>query len=655
MFLIAGARHWGYGDEGLVWLHEQGDICFRKAEALGIVMDHLAKLARMAGQGLPLPRKFGDDIEPHRLGLARTARQRFKGPGPNGIAVEARGRSAQAVVGQIEGRLVVAMGIVRPCNEHALRAGFRKTRAQPLDQPIGRRALDGQAGVFLWPEPKVGGGNSEERRGRHGFGPAQGGQPFPRVTAGVRVRARTVCQNIDEDGDTRPRGLLNQPAAPDRLVVGMRREDEQRPVSHQSIEVDRWRSPPSCVRVRRGRQGKILYDFFNEEGTAKPSAGCMRVTHAAPENIDALKCGHKLIEAASAVADLASSNAAMLDRDGAFPDAEVRELHRRGLLHAPFPSTMDGDDLGSSPSDPVLLANILSRIGQGSLPLGRLYEGHINAIKLVRLYGSRENLALLKAEADAGRLSGVWMAEDQHSLVLIDEVGGRRLRGRKLLASGAGHVRRPLVAAKTEAGSVLMLPCVIGADRVDQSGWTPTGMKASATGTVDFTGIPIDADEVVGRPGDYLRSPYFRGGAWRVMAVQLGGVFALLESYREQVVGAGRDGDGMQRARFAEAVAAAETARLWIGEASKLAENPATNPAKVDVYVDLMRGTFQRAALLVLDHAQRSLGLKAFMRPNPVDQVARDLATYLRQPALDASLDAAGAFCFHQPLTTEMA
>ena len=356
-----------------------------------------------------------------------------------------------------------------------------------------------------------------------------------------------------------------------------------------------------------------------------------------------------IVQNASVVADAASANTA-LDRDGAFPEAEIGLLRELGLLHAPFPPSMGGCDLGSPPGDPLLLLDVLATIGEGSLPLGRLYEGHVNAVKLVRLYGSPANLALLKAEADAGRMTGVWMAEAGAPLTLERSGEGKRLAGRKVLASGACHIRRPLIAAATADGSLLIIPFVEdAARRVETGSWTATGMKATATGSVDFTGLPVGPEETVGQPGDYLRSPYFRGGAWRVMAVQLGGLRGLLECYRRQIVEAKRDGDRLQRMRFGEAVAAAETARLWVREACGRAEDPQGDPGAIDIYVDLMRGTFERAALAVVELAQKSLGLKAFMAPNEAERIIRDLTTYLRQPALDASQEAAAAYYFHHP------
>ena len=251
----------------------------------------------------------------------------------------------------------------------------------------------------------------------------------------------------------------------------------------------------------------------------------------------------------------------------AFPEDEIATLHEQGLIHAPLPPSHGGVGLGTS-GDPLVAMDVLSRIGAGSLSLGRLFEGHLNAVKLVTLYGTPANVGLLAAEADAGRLSGVWMAEDDTPLLLDRRLGRGVLSGRKILASGSGHVRRPLVAARAVDGSRMLLPCVAEAARVDLSGWVTHGMRSTATGTVDFTGLAVSADEMVGEPGDYMKPRYFRGGAWRVLAVQLGGVDAILRAYADQLRESGRDDDRLQKMRFAEALRAAEDAGgvllLWL-------------------------------------------------------------------------------------------
>ena len=231
----------------------------------------------------------------------------------------------------------------------------------------------------------------------------------------------------------------------------------------------------------------------------------------------------------------------------AFQAATSRLFTRRGLLLAPFPTAMGGADLGTTPSTSETLMEVLVSIGRGSLPLGRLYEGHVNAIKLVALYGNRETLDLMREEAAAGRPSGVWMAEDGAPLRLTRTRDGLVLQGRKILASGSGHFRRPLVAALGEEGSVMVIPWIVDLARADTSGWTTQGMRATETGSVDFTGIEVTPAEIVGQPGDYMRSPFFRGGAWRVIAVQLGGLEGMMALYKAQVMA------GRKRVRSASA------------------------------------------------------------------------------------------------------
>ena len=348
----------------------------------------------------------------------------------------------------------------------------------------------------------------------------------------------------------------------------------------------------------------------------------------------------------------AAARASTHDVDGGFPDADIGHLHAAGLLLAPFPEAIGGVGLGSNANDPTELLDVLVAVGHGSLTLGRLFEGHVNAVKLVTRYGNAENLALLRDEAIAGYPTGVWMAEDGDPLRLERGLEGLRLRGRKILASGSGHIRRPLIAAKTDGGSLMTIPYVADPARTDAGGWTTLGMRATATGTVDFTGIPVSDHEIVGKPDDYMTSPLFRGGAWRVIATQLGGVEAILDQYRLQLSGVRGVGDPLQLARFGEALIAAETARLWVTKACRTAEDPFADPNVVDATVDLARNAFEGAALRVIALAQKAIGLRAFLRPNPLERIIRDLSTYMRQPALDASLTSAARFFLSEPART---
>ncbi len=86
---------------------------------------------------------------------------------------------------------------------------------------------------------------------------------------------------------------------------------------------------------------------------------------------------------------------------------------------------------------------------------------------------------------------------------------------------------------------------------------------------------------------------------------------------------------------------AEETARLWVERAAVLAETQGDEAAAN--YVKLARIAVDRACGEAIQLVQRSAGLAAFARPHTIERLCRDLATYLRQPALDEVADEAAA------------
>ncbi|MGK7867094.1 acyl-CoA dehydrogenase family protein [Falsiroseomonas sp. E2-1-a20] len=327
------------------------------------------------------------------------------------------------------------------------------------------------------------------------------------------------------------------------------------------------------------------------------------------------------------------------DRDGRFPEAGVAALAGIGLLRAPL------DGLGTAPEGAAALALTLRRIGRASLPLGRLFEGHVNALRLVLRHGDPGQRRQAGRDAEAGHLFAVWNTDDAAApLMLRDGV----LSGRKILCSGAGHVPRALVTARTapDAPPQMLLLELAAGERADLSGWTPLGMKASVSGAMDFEGVVVPEAARIGAPGAYATQPDFSAGAWRFAAVQCGGMEAVLEQLRAQHRRTGRGGDPNQAARLGQAAIAVESARLWVEAAAGRAETGAADAA---AYTNLARSAVERAALDLLELAQRSVGLQAFMTAHPLQRLCRDLATYLRQPGPDGALAAGAAHLLDAP------
>lgn len=361
-----------------------------------------------------------------------------------------------------------------------------------------------------------------------------------------------------------------------------------------------------------------------------------------------------LLARATDVAAFCAANAAAIDDEERFPAEEFGRVAAAGLLTVPLAAELGGLGLGSQPGGFGPLLELLQRLGWGSLPVGRLYEGHANALALIQTYGTPRQIARFAADArDRDLLFAVWNTEGADGVRLLPIGDGRfRLEGSKIFASGAGHVQRPLLTGALPDGGwqMLVLRSEEVATRIDRSWWRPLGMRASASYKIDLSGVEIGADDVLGAPGDYYRQPWFGAGAIRFAAVQLGGGAALLDAARDDLRRQGRIDDPHQQTRFGEAAVAVEGGRLWLRAAAALADRSPLGGAAAGgvanetmlAYANLTRTAVERACLDVLERVERGIGSRGLLRPHPVERIGRDLTLYLRQPAPDAALASAG-------------
>ncbi len=329
------------------------------------------------------------------------------------------------------------------------------------------------------------------------------------------------------------------------------------------------------------------------------------------------------------------ARAAVLDRDGQFPGDDVALLRSLGLLVAPLPRSVGGWGAGTERDGADALLAILRAIGRGNLALGRLYEAHVNALKLIVDYGAADQAEAAAQDARSGRLFGVWVTDPPGGGL---SVRNGRLVGSKGPCSGAGHVAAAVVTVETPEGTRMAVLRLDGTEQVQPARGTLQGMRGSVNGWVAFDGIPLAADSLVGQPGDYLREPQLSTGAWRTSAVTLGGLDALVAEVGRQLRGKGHDGSPLQQERFGRLLIAQETAALWAASAARCAEAGTAPVADQVAYVNLARIAIEQCCLDALHLAQRSIGLGAFVVGTLLERLARDLSVYLRQPAPDAVL-----------------
>jgi len=290
--------------------------------------------------------------------------------------------------------------------------------------------------------------------------------------------------------------------------------------------------------------------------------------------------------------------------------------------------------------------DLLRSAGAADLAWGRLYEGHVNALQLIARLGTQRQRRSAEDDAGAGRLFGVWNTQAADGVRAVTcESPGIALAGRKTFASGAGRVARAIITITLPDGTAQL--AVVPMDRVrttiDRSFWRPYGMEASESFAVDFSGVQLHAEDLLGLPGDYERSPWFTAGASRFVAVQTGGIEQLVSDFGAFLRRRDQHEDPIQLTRFGECVVAARTAELWTnacaeawlhydGVRSEIAES------ELLVTVDAARSAVERCALDVAERVERGVGARGLLETEPFARRLRDLRMYLRQPAIDATL-----------------
>ena len=365
-----------------------------------------------------------------------------------------------------------------------------------------------------------------------------------------------------------------------------------------------------------------------------------------------------LLEQIAETIEFCSTNAAAIDRHGAYPAQEFELIASVGLLTAPLASNLGGLGLGIDASSIQQLLTILKNIGRANLAVGRIYEGHVNGLQLLQTFGTPAQIEAYAKDARRHKIFGVWNAEETDGVKILPLGDGKyRLEGSKTFATGCGCVERPFIGGTLPNGDWQL--CIVSMERVetaiDPNWWQPAGMRATASYKVDFTGVVLDQSELIGHPGQYYKQPWLTAGVVRFAAVQLGGAEALFNAAREFLLTLNRTQDPYQEERFGKMAIGLESGRMWLqGAAQQLeqyhpifAGDPAVVNPRADAlvaYASMVRTAIEQICMEAIQLTERSVGTRGLLPPYPIERIVRDLTLYLRQPAFDVALATVGRY-----------
>lgn len=265
---------------------------------------------------------------------------------------------------------------------------------------------------------------------------------------------------------------------------------------------------------------------------------------------------------------------------------------------------------------PELLEELMA-LGRADIPLSRLVEGHIDALRIL-------------AEADAapapGALYGVWASRSGDTgLTGRWEEDDWRLSGRLMFTSGAQVIDRTLVTVATGPGNGVLLDADVTDWRFDTGAWRTRAMEHSRSHRVDLDG-PVTAHRV-GPDNFYLdRWGFFPGGVG-VAAVWVGAAARLLD-----LLGSPPEGVPAKHLRWGRARADLAGAVATVRQAGLALHQRPERPRRI---ATTCRAVVGAAVRRVLDETRTIAGPAGLAFDEPLTRAVDDLAMYVAQQSPD--------------------
>jgi alkylation response protein AidB-like acyl-CoA dehydrogenase len=344
-----------------------------------------------------------------------------------------------------------------------------------------------------------------------------------------------------------------------------------------------------------------------------------------------------------------AGSAEALDRGQLGPACAVDALRDHGWLTAALPTAYGGRDWAQSAAGARDGFTALFLLGSASLPATRLFEGHLNAVRLIARHGSAAQRSAIFAQVRGGALLAIWGADGDCPASIADD----RLAGTKTFASGLGEVALAIVTATDAHGGCQMV--IVRADdtaRWHKAAWDVCAMVGTCSGEFTLDRLPATTECRLGEPDALFVEPDFNGGVWRLCAAYAGGMAAISQLTLAHLQQRRSDEDPRMRARLGQIEHHSRTALLWAWHACSALEMPMVDNRQVERAIAaslFAREAIEHAATDQMVLVERIGGTALHRRGSALGRQLRDLRFFLRQAGLDAKLDAAFDQSPHDP------
>jgi alkylation response protein AidB-like acyl-CoA dehydrogenase len=309
-------------------------------------------------------------------------------------------------------------------------------------------------------------------------------------------------------------------------------------------------------------------------------------------------------------------------------------------------------------------------LSKANMSLARCWEGHVNSqLLLTGLANEEQQARWFKGIVERGETWAAWSGEPQSCVpgqparfgTIVRELpDGYRIDGSKVFATSAVGARWAILlvnkhgpgggrhADPSAADALLLLACDLRDPTIhfDETWWDPLGMRGTVSYLARFNGTFVPADNLIGRPGQYLREGWQTCFSPHYGATFLGGAEAASEYALAHVRTQNRMQDPYVQHHIAAMALNVESSLLWLRHVAELWEADQQQARSAGIRA---RFLLERWAIDTLEHAVCACGARGLIRPSPLERIYRDLTFYVRHDNSDQILATIGREVLGQP------
>ena len=348
--------------------------------------------------------------------------------------------------------------------------------------------------------------------------------------------------------------------------------------------------------------------------------------------------------------------AAQYDELATHPTESWKDLWENGLLAIAVPERYGGLGL-----DMVTYVRVIEELSKGCTNTAMTLHMHSVVQRFIDALGTSEQKARFYPDVvERGRLFGSWGSEPEsrggtgQRLTKVSPVdGGFVIDGQKHFCTMAGGAYRYMVHSTMDGHSgiegyqLALIPHDVSGLEITGD-WNTLGMRGTVSPSVSFRDCFVEADCLLGEPGEANKAGVGQGFGLGYAAVYIGAAQRALDftvdyckTHRFEPDPVPLSHSLVVQRHVAEMTMALEGARLAVNQSASRWEEA----GPVERYLLAARAKYPatQAALMVTSMALRTVGGRSAHRRYPLDRLFRDVRTCtLMPPNADRALELIG-------------